>query len=173
MLDVLIIHNEPKAKDFLRELDGRRPLFVCTIGTTETAKIPGISAAGKQSELTDYTPAADVELLLLGECRCIPGVPVTPDGIPTPALITMSALRLADIPVLVACGGLTVKPNVPFIDLGGKPGRDIRTGNAVENTKEVVERARMAGRNLAKVSDYLVVGESVPGGTTTASRIQR
>jgi len=168
MYDIILAHNKPKAENFLKRMSGKSPLFVCTIGTTETAKIPGISAAGKHPELTDYTPPADVELLLLGRCRCIPGVPVTPEGIPTPALITMSALKVADIPVLIASGGLKVNPHVPFLDLGGSSGRDIRTGNAVENAEEVMQGARTAGENLAKTADYLVVGESIPGGTTTA-----
>jgi uncharacterized protein (TIGR00303 family) len=168
IFDVLLAHNEFKAEAFIKELEGKKPLFVCTIATTETAKILGISAAGKHPEFTDYTPPADAELLLLGRCKCIAGVPVTPDGIPTPALITMSALRLADIPVLVASGGLKVKPQIPFLDLGGNPGKDIRTGNAVDNVEEVIQRATVAGENLAKTADYLVIGESIPGGTTTA-----
>ena len=168
VFDVLLAHNEFKAEAFIKELDGKKPLFVCTIATTETAKISGISAAGKYPEFTDYTPPADAELLLLGKCKCINGVPVTPDGIPTPALITMSALRLADIPVIVASGGLKVKPQIPFLDLGGTSGRDIRTGNAVDNVEEVIQRATVAGEHLAKTADYLVIGESIPGGTTTA-----
>ena len=168
VFDALLVNNEFKAEAFIKELEGKKPLFVCTIATTETAKIPEISAAGKHPEFTDYTPPADAELLLLGKCKCINGVPVTPDGIPTPALITMSALRLADIPVLVASGGLKVKPQIPFLDLGGKPGRDIRSGNAVDNVEEVIQRATLAGEQLAKTADYLVIGESIPGGTTTA-----
>jgi len=166
--NVMFVHEEAKGKTFLKRLKGKHPLFICTIGTTETAKIPGISAAGKYPEFTDYTPPADVELLLLGKCKCIPSVPVTPEGIPTPALITMSALRLADIPALVASGGLKINPYVPFLDLGGSPGRDIRTGKAVDNAEEVIDRAKIAGENLAKTADYLVIGESIPGGTTTA-----
>jgi uncharacterized protein (TIGR00303 family) len=166
--DILFANNELKAEAFLDEIRGKKPLFVCTIATTDTAKIAGISAAGKYPEFTDYTPPADAELLLLGKCKCIAGVPVTPEGIPTPALITMSALRLADIPVLVASGGLRVKPYIPILDFGGNPGRDIRTGNAVDNVEEVIRRARIAGENLAKAADYLVIGESIPGGTTTA-----
>jgi len=162
--DVISVHNEPKAEGLLKSIDGKNPLFVCVTGTTETAKIPGISAAGKYPELTDYTPPADAELLLLGRCKCISGVPVTPEGIPTPALITRSALRLADIPVLVANGGLRVKPCIPFLDLGG----NIRTGKAVENVGEVIQRATIAGESIAKLADYLVIGESIPGGTTTA-----
>ncbi len=168
MYDLIFANNENKGKAFLRRLNGKNPLFACVIGVTETAKISGISAAGRYPEFTDYTPPADVELLLFEKCRCISGVPATPEGIPTPALITMSALRLADIPVLVASGGLKVDPHAPFLDLGGKPGRDIRTGKAVDNAEEVMTRARIAGENLSKTSDYLVVGESIPGGTTTA-----
>lgn len=150
------------------QLVGKKPLFSCVIGVTETAKIQGISAAGANPEITDYTPPADVELLHLGKCKSITGVPVTPDGIPTPALITMSALNLADIPTLVVNAGLRIKPQIPFVELGGSPGKDIRTGKALENPEEVMSRARILGRNLSKTADYIVVGESIPGGTTTA-----
>jgi uncharacterized protein (TIGR00303 family) len=143
-------------------------LFTCVIGVTETAKIQGISAAGKQPELTDYTPPADVELLLKGRCKCIHGVPVTPEGVPTPALITYSALKLESIEAVVASGGLRIKPQVPFIDFGGKAGRDVRTGKAVDNAEDVIRKAEVAGERLAEKADYLVVGESIPGGTTTA-----
>ena len=166
--DIKYASNQSKGEDFLNEIQAKKPLFICTIATTETGKITGISAAGKYPEFTDYTPPADAELLLLGRCKCIAGVPVTPDGIPTPALITMSSLRLADVPVLVASGGLKVKPQIPFLDFGGNPGRDIRTGNAVDNVAEVFARAKLAGEQLAKTVDYLVIGESIPGGTTTA-----
>ncbi len=70
--------------------------------------------------------------------------------------------------MLIASGGVRVKPQIPFLDLGGSPGRDIRSGNAVDNVAEVIERAKVAGQNLAKAVDYLVIGESIPGGTTTA-----
>jgi len=168
MQDIILAHNEAKGKTFLKKIAGKNPIFACTLGTTETAKIQGISAAGAMPELTDFTPPADIELLLLGKCKCINGVPVTPDGIPTPALVTMSALKLADIPALPVNAGLRVLPHVPFLELGAKPGRDIRTGKAVENAEEALQRARLAGKILSKTADYLVVGESIPGGTTTA-----
>jgi len=166
--DIILFHEKEKGKNFLSEVEGKNPLFICTIGNTQVAKIRGISAAGKFPEITDYTPPADVELLLLGSCKCIQGVPVTPEGIPTPALITMSALRLANIPAIVVNGGTRIKPHVPFIDVGGEPGEDIRTGKAVKNVEEVLERAKIAGENFSRIADYLVIGESIPGGTTTA-----
>lgn len=166
--DILRALGGSRTEGFLRSVEGKTPIFVCTIATTETAKVPGISAAGKNPEFTDYTPAADMEYLYYGRCRCIDGVPVTPDGIPTPALITRAAVRLSDLPVLVVDGGSRIKPQVPFLDLGGQPGMDIRTGQAVRNADSVFERATTLGRNLAKASDYLVLAESIPGGTTTA-----
>jgi len=166
--DIVLVSQEAGGRAFLKGIEGKDPLFICVIGSTETAKIPGISAAGRNPELTDYTPPADAELLLLGRCRCIQGVPVTPEGIPTPALITMSALRLAGIPALIISGGVKVKPQIPFLDLGGGPGGDIRTGRAVENVEEILFRAKIAGENLSRLAHYLVIGESIPGGTTTA-----
>jgi len=168
MHDIILYHNEKKGQLFLDNLMGKNPLFICVIGVTETAKIPGISAAGKYPELTDFTPPADAELLLLGECRCIPGVPMTPEGIPTPALITKSALKVANIPALVINSGLKINPCIPFLDVGGSPGNDIRSGHAVDNVEEILSRAKIAGEQLSKTVDYLVIGESISGGTTTA-----
>jgi len=167
-MDVLVANNKLKAKAFIDEIEGKKPLFIATIATTETGKIPGLSAAGANPDFTDFTPPADAELLLLGKCKSIQGVPITPEGIPTPALITTSALHIADIPVLVVNGGVKVKPQIPYIDVNGSPGRDIRTGDSVDNVEEVIERAKLVGEQLAKASDYLVIGESIPGGTTTA-----
>jgi uncharacterized protein (TIGR00303 family) len=167
-LNIIIAQNQPKAEAFIDEIMGKKPLFICTIATTETGKIPGLSAAGANPDFTDFTPPADAELLLLGKCKSIQGVPITPDGIPTPALVTTSALHIADIPVVVVNGGVKVKPQVPFIDVNGSPGRDIRSGDSVDNVEEVIERAKIIGEHLAKTADYLVIGESIPGGTTTA-----
>ncbi len=168
MRDISFTHNESKGKAFMEKITGKKPLFVCTLGTTETAKIHGISAAGANPEITDYTPPADIELLLLGKCKCINGVPITPDGIPTPALVTLCALKLANIPAIGVNAGMSILPHVPFIELGATPGRDIRTGKAVEHAQEVLERAKIAGQILAQTADYLIIGESIPGGTTTA-----
>jgi len=166
--DFLFPFNKDRGMEFISEIWGRSPLFICVIATTETAKIPGISAAGKNPELTDYTPAADVELLIYKECKCIKGLPVTPEGIPTPAIITMSALELADIPFIVVDAGTKIKPNTPYVTVGGEPGENIRLGRAVKNPEEIFRRSCILGSNLAKLVDYIVIGESIPGGTTTA-----
>lgn len=166
--DIIVSSENDLAGKFLAGIWGKQPTYTCVIGTTETAKIPGISAAGANPDITDYTPAADMELLFFGKCKCIDGVPVTPTGVPTPGLITMSAVRLGDMPLFVVNGGARIKPHVPCIDVDGTPGKDIRTGRAVKDPEKSYDRAVLAGKNLAKTSDYLVVGESIAGGTTTA-----
>lgn len=165
---ILVCHEAEKAKEFVGRIWGKKATFVCTIGNTETGKIPGISAAGAVPEITDFTPAADVELLYYGKCKCFDGVPVTPTGIPTPGIITMSAIKLAKMPIFSANGGVNVRPTAPYFELDGKAGKDIRTGKAVENPRKVYETAVVAGESLGAVSEVLVVGESIAGGTTTA-----
>ena len=50
--DIITISEDSKRGDsFLRLCIDRSPLFICTIATTETAAIPGISAAGASPEL--------------------------------------------------------------------------------------------------------------------------
>ncbi len=167
--DSIMIASEQKpAHDFITRIWGKRSTFMCTIGNTETAKIPGLSAAGANPAITDFTPAADVELLFYGRCKCIPGVPVTPDGIPTPGLITMSAVGLAKIPVFAVNGGVRVRPIAPYFELDGVGGNDIRTGAAVKDPRKVFESAIVAGENISSNTETLVVGESIAGGTTTA-----
>ncbi len=66
-MDVFTACNEQKGKAFLEEIEGKNPLFICTIATTETGKIPGLSAAGANPDFTDFTPPADAELLTCWE----------------------------------------------------------------------------------------------------------
>lgn len=166
--DIILVHEKAKGKEFIEKIWGKKATFLCAIGNTETGKIPGISAAGANPAITDYTPAADIELLYFGWCKCINGVPVTPNGIPTPGLITVSATKLGSMPIFAVVGGANVLPNAPYFSVDGKAGKDIRTGKAVEDPFKAYERALVIGEQLASISSYLVVGESIAGGTTTA-----
>jgi len=161
-------YGSPSILDNLQNKDS---LFLCVIATTKTSSIPGITGAGATPELTDYTPAADLELVMCGEPKCLPEIPQTVLGdepAPTPAVITKACLEIADIPIMVADAGAEVKPDVPYIRLGEKPGEDIRTGNAAENAGELFEKGVMLGKTLSKITDHLIIGESTPAGTTTA-----
>ncbi|MEZ0320041.1 MAG: nicotinate mononucleotide-dependent phosphoribosyltransferase CobT [Pyrobaculum sp.] len=142
-------------------------VMVIVIGTTDISLIPGISVAGATPEMTHYTPALDVEYLIYGRPRTLDIIPVTPTGIPTPALVTRAVAY--DVPKLVANAGSRVPPRCPYVDLGGEPGRDFRKEPALNcgAAEELVQRGTALGEELGKLG-VVYIGESIPGGTTTA-----
>ncbi|RBQ22634.1 hypothetical protein ALNOE001_16920 [Candidatus Methanobinarius endosymbioticus] len=161
------------SNELLKELKGKKPFFICTIATTSTAKIPDITGAGATPELTNYTPAGDVELIMRGEMRCCDIPPQTiVDGVSalTPAMLTKASLELTNVPYLLADAGSEIKPDAPVITISKymKPGDDIRTGKAVDDPEKLFEDSKIIGKELSKSHDYLVIGESIPAGTTTA-----
>jgi uncharacterized protein (TIGR00303 family) len=145
------------------------PLFICVISYTDTCTITGITAAGANKRFVKFTPAADSEFLCYGFCKCINKLPITPDGKPTPAIVTRAVLGLADMPFQIIDAGSKVKPSIPYISFGMEPGESIESGAAVASVdvKKGFEYGRIIGRQAAKLSDLVVVGESIPGGTTT------
>ncbi|MCI0560168.1 MAG: TIGR00303 family protein [Nitrososphaera sp.] len=157
-------------RSIAKQFSAKNPVFACVISYTATSEIPGLTVAGANPEMVRYTPAADAEFLYYGRCKCIDSVPATPDGKPTPALISRAALQLAGVPVFVIDAGARVKPSIPFFSMGLEPGRNITVENAMElaDVKRAFEDGAMLGKMLAGSSDLVVVGESIPGGTTTA-----
>ncbi len=162
-----------KGESEILDLAKGRVVFALVIGNTKTAEVEGITVAGANPELIKYTPPADAELLYHGKCLSIDAVPATPDGKPTPALITYTALRLTSIPLFVVNSGLIVPPKIPCINLDAPVGENIAERRAMEKEKvvEVLERARIVGRELSKLADVVVIGESIPAGTTTAAAV--
>ncbi|MEN6329996.1 MAG: nicotinate mononucleotide-dependent phosphoribosyltransferase CobT [Methanobacteriaceae archaeon] len=155
----------------LPELKEKDVLFLCAIASTLTSRTPGITGAGATPELTDYTPAADVELIVSGEPKCLPEIPQTiVDGsaAPTPAVITKAALELADIPFLVVDAGAAVKPNLPYVKINEEPGSNIKTGQAVSNPDEIFQKGKIMGKLFSRLTEHIFIGESTPAGTTTA-----
>jgi uncharacterized protein (TIGR00303 family) len=159
------------SRDLIESLKGKKPFFICTIATTATSKIPGISGAGASPELTVYTPAGDCELLIHSKLLSIDIPPQTVaggDSAPTPAMITKGVLKLTNIPYLIANAGCEIDPKTPFISLNDIAGADIRTGEAVKNPELIFENAKIISKEISKTCDYLVIGESIAAGTTTA-----
>ncbi|MBR3409643.1 MAG: TIGR00303 family protein [Candidatus Methanomethylophilaceae archaeon] len=160
--------DEEQAKEILSRIWGKRGVFTCTVANTRTSTIPGVSDAGDTPELTMFTPAADAEILVSGKTTCMKGIPINPGGIPTPATLTMAALRLSSIPYYIVNGGCEIVPYVPYFDMGGECGEKITTGHAVKNVRQEYEKGYMLGEMLAKAYDFVIVSESCAGGTTTA-----
>ncbi|MHC1631688.1 MAG: nicotinate mononucleotide-dependent phosphoribosyltransferase CobT [Methanotrichaceae archaeon] len=150
-----------------------RPLFLCIISNTDTGKISGVSAAGTTPELTDYTPGGDAELVELNKIVTMPELPNSPSGAPTPAIVTRAALSLTKIPPFFVTSGLRKKPAVPYADMNGSAGRDIRKEAAVPKATEIMNRAALLGKKLSTLSDCIFIGESIAGGTTTAMAVMQ
>ncbi|TRM79022.1 TIGR00303 family protein, partial [Sulfolobus sp. D5] len=144
-------------------------LYLLTIGTTDLSLVPGLTIAGATPELTHFTPAADAEYVILGKCKSIKTIPVSPSGIPTPALITRASLSFINPVKLVVNAGSRIIPKIPFIDLQGEPGKDIRKGAiSVESLERVLENGMTLGEELSNYFKTILIAESIPAGTTTA-----
>ena len=144
-------------------------MFLLFISGTEISKIPGLSAAGANVELIQYTALADADVLRYGVPKIIDAVPVDPEGRPTPALITRAACLESGFPSLVVRAGTWLPPLPPYCELGGSVGRNARFEPAVPDAAEIFERAFDLGRSLGAATEGpLVLAESIPGGTSTA-----
>jgi uncharacterized protein (TIGR00303 family) len=156
------------------ELLYEESMCIYVIASTKTSTIPGISLAGQVPLLTLFTPALDVEYLYHGKPVSFSIIPTTPEGIPTPAIITRTALKLSNTPFIVVDAGSFVEPKIPTLKLSSRSvgGRiDIEDALPPGTSRRLFEEAKDIGRTLGSFVDVVVVGESMPGGTTTALAI--
>jgi uncharacterized protein (TIGR00303 family) len=135
--------------------------------------IPGVSGAGPSQEKTLLTPILDAELIATGAITSYPIKPNTPTGCPTPASITRAMMTLCNISPLFINAGLRHIPTVPCYDVYGSVSEDPRFQNALPLAKDLFHRGESIGAFLSQHSDLLVIGECVPGGTTTALCVLR
>ncbi|GAX40324.1 nicotinate-nucleotide-dimethylbenzimidazole phosphoribosyltransferase [Tolypothrix sp. NIES-4075] len=154
---------------------GTSPIFACVLGFTETCLIPGISAAGRTPEDRKYTAVADAEFLYYGAGRK-PQYPLPPlEAGASPVLISRAVVEALEIPVYLFNAGLPQLPAVPVIDLGGCPAKCLSQGAAMDlaTVNHLLKQGLLWGTRLSeKIKDgYLIVGECVVGGTTTALAI--
>ena len=154
---------------------GTSPIFACILGFTETCLIPGISAAGRTPEDRKYTAVADAEFLYYGAGRK-PQYPLPPlEAGASPVLISRAVVEALQIPVYLFNAGLPQPPAVPVIDLGGFPAKCLSQGAAMDlaTVNHLLKQGLLWGERLSeKIKDgYLIVGECVVGGTTTALAI--
>jgi uncharacterized protein (TIGR00303 family) len=170
MEDFELFGNVEQGKNFLESIKTGKFLFSFVISYTETCEIPGITFAGADKDSIQFTPPADAEYLHYGYCKTIDKIPMTPDGKPTPGLLTKTALESASIPHLTINAGSKISPQLPFIDTGMTFGKNISNQDAMTDSQvsHAVDYGRIVGRSLASLTDCLVIGESIPGGTTTA-----
>lgn len=173
--DIEIFGNYEKGKNFIDRIEKKDFLFSFVISYTETCEIPGITIAGADQNSLKYTPAADAEFLHYGFCKSIDKIPMTPDGKPSPALLTKVALETASIPHVIINAGSKIKPQLPYFQIDLDSGKNISEFPALDSSSvlRAVDYGRIVGRTLASLTNCLLIGESIPGGTTTALAVMR
>ena len=171
-------------QNWLARHRGKKPLFACILSFTETALIPQISAAGTSPRARRYTALADGEYLYQGTAqnpkdRRYP-LPVLPAGI-SPAVLTRAMLSHCKIPLCLLSTGLPAALTVPHISLPTVLARALSTGAAMTlaQAETLFDSGYQQGKRLMAACSsgelaaggYLVLGESVVGGTTTAQAV--
>ena len=155
---------------WLRQYRGTKPNFACILGFTATGLIPGISAAGATPKAREYTAIADAEFLARGiQANYEHPLPILTAGV-SPTFITRSVIEALKIPTYIFNAGLLHQPTVETIDLKGNPANCLSSGRAMDlaTVKHLFELGLKWGKKLSKTSNYLIIGECVVGGTTTA-----
>ena len=153
------------------------PVYIFTVfaASTKTSTIPGITAAGPSPEATLYTPTLDVEYLVTGRPLTLDVIPVTPEGIPTPAVVSRASLRLVpDRRVVVVDAGAWYEPRIPVERLPSRrPGGRIDVEDALPRgtSERLYREAGVLADSLLSGNEVVVVGETIPAGTTTAAAI--
>ncbi len=156
--------------DFLTNLKGKSATFMLALSNTHTAQIEGITQAGIPG-LIHLTPTLDAEFLCTGEVKSLENIAETPKGVPTPALLTRAVHLLHPFKEITLLDlGLDSIPkveNAPIYGFGIKPSDRIDHAAKI-NANAVFNAGLRFGKEYQPNSDYLIIGESTPSGTTTA-----
>ena len=155
---------------WLKKYRGANPCFVCVLGFTATGLIPGISAAGATPKDREYTAIADAEFLSKGvQEHYHHPLPILTAGV-SPTFISRAVVEALDLPTYIFDAGLPHPPTIDTINLAGIAAKCLSSGRAmpIEKVQHLFERGLEWGTKLAKTTDYLIIGECVVGGTTTA-----
>jgi len=150
------------------QIHGNNPVFCVILGNTFISTIPGISGAGPTPEQTLITPNLDAELVTTGRITSQSVKPNTPTGCPTPASITRAMIELTGVSPLFINAGLKYPLTISSLDAFGQVGSDPRVSAAVPLAKKLFTRGQEIGKVLSGSGDLLILGECVPGGTTSA-----
>ena len=156
--------------DTIKRLHGKSATFMLSMSNTATADIPGITQAGIPGML-HLTPVLDAEFLTTGAVHSLENIAETPKGVPTPALITRAVHLLhpfTHIELLDLGLKVTPKTDVPIHRFDIPPSGNIAKDCAID-AKAVFEKGVAFGKSYELQDDYLILAESVPSGTTTAT----
>ncbi|MEM0158913.1 MAG: nicotinate-nucleotide--dimethylbenzimidazole phosphoribosyltransferase [Thermoplasmataceae archaeon] len=143
------------------------PIFVLLAGCTDVSKVPGITGAGATPDLTFLTPTLDSEIIGDGKSISSEIPPITPDGIPTPAIPSRAMLNLSSAESFVVDAGFSIYPKTSYYHTGLGPARNPEVGRALIEAEKAFGIGQKIGKLLSKGS-MVIIAETIPGGTTTA-----
>jgi len=156
--------------DFIESLRGKKATFMLALSNTKTANIQGITQAGIPG-MIHLTPTLDSEFVCTGEVRSLENIAETPKGVPTPALITRGVHLLAPYGRIELLDlGLEVMPKVDYFKVHSfniEPSQSIAKGANI-SAQELFQKGVDFGQSYECKDEYIILGESVPSGTTTA-----
>jgi len=142
--------------------------FLLAASVTHTGEIAGITQAGIPGKIA-LTPTLDAEFISTGKVFSLKDMAETATGIPTPGLLTRAVHTLTPFAqITIVDLGMVVKPvacKVASLDI--EPSPSIADKSPFD-AEAVFEKGRAFGRSYQLKGDYLILGESTPGGTTTA-----
>ncbi|WP_419782759.1 nicotinate mononucleotide-dependent phosphoribosyltransferase CobT [Malaciobacter marinus] len=157
-------------KDFLEYLRGKQASFLLACSVTNTAQIKGISQAGIPGKMY-LTPTLDAEFLATKEVRSLDNIATTTKGIPTPALITRAVHELKAFSNLEFLNlGFEILPKFEYFkihDFDITASENIKTGANID-AMDVFQKGVEFGQNYKTSSEYTILAETIPAGTTTA-----
>ena len=170
--EALRIYNEPlRAQRLLQALQGRRPKVAIVLGFTQTGLLPGISAAGATPSDRQWTALADAEFLYRGPGPVHFPLPPLQAGA-SPTLISRAIVAGLNLPLHLFDAGLPHPLPVPHAPLHGQVAACVSSGAALPRAvvEHLWKQGWRQGNQLmhSAPEDYLVIGECVVGGTTTA-----
>jgi len=157
--------------DFIEYLRGKKATFMLALSNTKTYEIEGITQAGIPG-MIHLTPTLDSEFVTTGTVRSLVNIAETPKGVPTPALITRAVHLLHPFKNIQLLNlGLEVEPKVDYFKIYNfsiKPSDSIDKGANID-ANAIFQKGLKFGQDYQCSDDYIILGESVPSGTTTAT----
>ena len=143
--------------------------FLLAASVTRTCEIDGITQAGIPGKIP-LTPTLDAEFISTQKIFSLGELAETPTGVPTPAIITRAVHNLTPFSAIeiLDVGLETIPQQTTCHNFDIQPSESIAKGANID-AKDVFAKGLKAGKTYELKGNYLILGESTPSGTTTAS----
>lgn len=155
--------------DKIDSLPNAKADFLLAASVTKTCEIDGITQAGIAGKIS-LTPTLDAEFITNEKVFSLEELAETPTGVPSPAIITRAVHNLqAFSSIGILNLGLDVlAQNTTCTNFDISPSNSIATGANID-AKSIFLKGMAYGESYELKGNYLILAESTPSGTTTAT----